>query len=190
MAVTDRTLNGSFSGTLSMQYRNTEFDEVGSNNTRDDIRYTDINMALSFGTGLKQADLQAHERVTLVGPTVVTKDFDSDFTDAWGRVTDFNAIKIMIIRNREATNLRPLRYLKVWTQLNNDGTDIKGEQYWIGPGESRIILAPNGVGLRNEIASSSSTDEGDLVLEVTGDYDVIYDLFIIGSSAEKSSSGV
>lgn len=181
MAVANRTLNASFSGTLSVQYRNTDTAEAGSNNTRDDVRYTDMNQALAFGTGLKQSDLSFHERVTLVGPVVNSRDYDDGFDDVWGVLLDFNAIKLLVIHNREATNLRPMRFLKVTT---------KTESFWIGPGGSRVISEVDGTGLRGEDESSSSVDEGDLILEVTGSYDVTYDLFIVGASAETSSSGV
>ena len=181
MSVSNRNLNASYAGTLSVQYRRTDTSEAGANNTRDDVKNTDANMSLSFGTGLKQADLFYHDRITLSGPTNWVKSLDSgELTDIWGRMLDFNALKIVMVRNREATNLRPPRMLRA---------NIKGDSCWIGPQGARFILEPNGMGLRSESESSSSIDEGDLIIEVTGAFDVTFDLFIVGSSEETSSSG-
>ncbi len=180
MAVPNRALNVGFSGVLSVQFRRTDVPEAGTNSTRDDIQNNDANMSLSFGTGLGQADLFHHNRITLSGPVNWSQDFDSDFDDIWNVVQNFNAIKILIVRNREATNLRPLRHIRVTT---------KTESFWIGPQGSRIALEPNGMGLRAETESSSAEDEGIINFEVTGSYDVTFDLFIVGSSAETSSSG-
>ncbi len=193
MAVSNRVLNAGYSGALSVQYRRTDVPEAGAKSTRDDVQNNDANMSLAFGTGLGQADLFHHNRITLSGPVIWSQDFDVDFDDIWGVPQNFNAIKILQIRNREATNLRPLRFLKVWTALtvteNDVESDIKTEQYYIGPQGSRVILEPSGAGLRGEAASSSSVDEGNIIFEVTGSYDVTFDLFIVGSSAETSSSG-
>ena len=171
--VTGRTLKIAFSGAIDAQYRKTD-KAINPDKIKGDIRYVDAKKLLTNGTGTGNVDLLHYSRRTL-NNSVLTLDLDTDLTNVWGDVLDFNAVKVLLIHNRE-------------TLLGRDlDVTFKDEAYSIGPDGTRILIEPQGAGVRAAEESSSSVDEGDLVFTTVNS--VTFDLIIGGATLEASSSG-
>jgi len=167
-----RTLQSQINIELNSKYRRNDL-PLNLTASRDDLDYKDISQLLKNGRGADLADLQYHSQRNLIN-TTETFNLDGGITNIWGDTLDYDAVKQLIIFNREtAAN----RYLEV---------TFKNEHYYIGPEGARIILEPAGPGIQ-AVVSSTSQEEG--ILTVSSNADITYDLIIIGASAENSSSG-
>jgi hypothetical protein len=138
----------------------------------DNIEYVDISKQLVNGRGTDKANLQYHSRRRLVDASE-TFDLDGVLVNVWQETLDYDAVKIIIIRNRETANDRFLQY------------GFKNEAGNIGPQGARLILEP-GEGGVEALTKSGSSEEG--LLTITADGDITYDLIIIGADSEESST--
>ncbi len=134
----------------------------------------DFSQGLTDGSGFERADLQFHDRRQLINATEVLA-LDGALTNKWGDSLDFDAIKILIVHNRE-TEISPLKLLEV---------HFKDERYYIGPNGTRIIIEPGPGGIL-PIVSSGSEIEGSITFSTNDD--VTFDLIIIGSQNESSEA--
>lgn len=156
---------------LATQYKRTDIPTVPEG-VRDNIDFTDIQHALENGNGDDRANLQFHTQRNLIN-TSETLDLDGVLTNKWGQTLDYDAVKALVIFNRETEDGREIK------------VNFKDEQYNIGPQGSRTIIEPNSNGIAS-LVSSQSTEEGMITVVATGD--VTYDIFIIGSFRELTSS--
>lgn len=172
---TDRRLKAGFTGSLSTEYRRTDILEGDSSRAANDILYTNLRNNFSNGRGGRnKVDLQYIKRYTL-NNSVLSLDLDSGLTNIWGDTLDYADVKLLIIKNLETTFGKNL------------AARFKDERYYIGPEGSRVIIEPAGQGIQ-AIVSSSSSEEGGLIFST--DTSVTFDVIIIGSSQESSSSGL
>lgn len=145
---------------------------VSGGKTKDNIQYSDINHSFLNGRGDSRVNLQYHKRRRLIN-TTETLDLDGILKNVWEQTLNYDAVKFLLIKNRETTDNQ---YIEV---------TFKHEHYFIGPGGSRIICEPQGCGM-SPTSSSQSEEEG--MITITAKGDVTYDIIIVGSDAEKSSS--
>ena len=167
----NRRLTAQISALLTTQYRNVEV-LLNPTNLLDNLN-VDFSQELSDGSGLDRIDLQWYDRRTLVDATEILV-LDGGLTNNWGDVLDFDAIKCLIIHNRE-TDVAPLKLLEV---------HFKDEIYYIGPGGTRYVIEPGPGGILS-IVSSASQEEGSIT--ITANANVTYDIIILGSQNESSS---
>lgn len=167
----DTNLRSFLTVVLATQYKRTDIN-TSPEGVRDNIDFNDIQHVFENGNGDDRANLQFHSRRNLIDTTELL-DLDGILTNKWGQTLDYDAVKIIVIRNRETEDGREIK------------VNFKDEQYNIGPGGSRTIVEPNSNGIAS-LVSSGSTEEGQMTVVATGD--VTYDLFIIGSFRELTSS--
>lgn len=166
-----KTLETRIDVTLSADYRRTDND-LNPNNIRDNFRYIDLKDVLSSGNGTDKANILFHTRSTLNNTTEFW-DLDSILEDVFGDILNYDAVKCIVIKHVTTTNDA---YLQV---------TFKNEIWYIGPNGFRIAWEPFGSGLA-PIVSSASQEEGRIT--VVSNKDCTYDIIIIGSTAEASSS--
>lgn len=168
----NRRLSAVITAQLQTNYRNIE---VLLNPTAllDNLDVS-FSQELVDGSGFGKADLQWYDRRQLINATEVL-DLDGTLTNNWGDTLDFDAIKCLIIHNREV-DVSPLKLLEV---------QFKNERYYIGPNGTRMVIEPGPGGILS-IVSSASQLEGSLV--VSSNDNVTYDIIIIGSQDESSSA--
>ena len=171
MAV-NRTLSAVLTTRLETNYKNTQV-LLNPSRLLDNL-IVDISQSLSNGSGLNKADLQWYDRRQLINATEVLA-LDGTLQNNWGDFLDFDAIKILIIHNREQ-DISPLKLLEV---------QFKNERYYIGPNGKRIIVEPGPGGILS-IVSSASQEEGSIV--ISSNADITYDIVLIGSRNESSSA--
>lgn len=171
MSVSDTRLETRLRFNLSTTYRKTD-QPTNPAGLKDNINYSDIAIAIANGRGLNKANLQYHSRRRLVN-TTETLDLDGVLTNKWGEALNYDAVKVLVIRNRETVAGRTLQ------------ANFKSEQYNIEARGSRIIVEPGNAGIQ-AITESGSQEEGLITLIATGD--VTYDIFAIGSDMESSST--
>ncbi len=155
---------------LSTKYKRTD---VGLNpeTLKDDLTFSfDVNLV--NGRGTDKANLQWYDRRTLVDDTELL-DLDGVLTNKWNQILDFDAVKILLIKNRETDQQR---YLDV---------TFKNDRYIIGAGGLALRIEPVSFGVQSTV-SSSSQEEGNITITAVGS--VSYDIIIIGASGEQSSS--
>lgn len=160
--------------TISAVYRNTS-KAANLKQIKDVLAYTDFKTTFIEGSGLNRANLVYYTRSRLQNATEYY-NLDSVLQDIYGNYLNYDAVHILGIKNRETTLHRLIE------------VRFKDEKYHIGPQGGRIIIEPFGPGIE-ELVSSASFEEGQI--SVTSNADVTYDIIIIGSSRESStSSGV
>ena len=140
---------------------------------RDDLRFDPVNLRLENGRGNSKANLLYYDRRRLIN-TSETLDLDGVLLNKWGFLLNYDAVKQLIIKNTEAVG----------------GTSIldvtfKNERYLIGANGTRIVNEPGNKGIQAAVMSGSS-EEGNITLTATGD--VTYDIVIVGSDLEQSTS--
>lgn len=138
---------------------------------KDDLQYV-FEANFTNGRGTDKANLQWSSRRTLVDNTELL-DPDGILTNLWGHILDYDAVKILIIKNRETD---PQRYLDI---------TFKNDRYIIGAGGHLIKSEPISFGVQST-TSSSSFEEGNITITAVGS--VSYDIILIGASGEQSSS--
>lgn len=157
---------------FSAQYYRTD-DPTNPTNIIDNFQYLDLKDSLLNGRTLDKANILAHWQSTLNNDTEFW-DLDSgNIYDTFGNLLNFDAVKCLIIKNR---NLDANYYLEV---------AFKNEQYYIGPNGYRILWEPSGRGLQ-AIVSSQSQEEGRI--RVTSNALITYDIILVGATSESSSS--
>ncbi len=142
----------------------------------------DFSQGLTNGSGLEKADLQWYDRRQLINSSEVL-NLDNILTNNWGDVLDFDAIKILIIHNRESDLIEPPGP----GYAGNDKNLLvlfKSERYNIGPGGVRTVIEPSTRGIP-AIVASGSEEEG--AITISSSANVTYDIIIIGSQDESSS---
>lgn len=171
--------SAAFTGVLSADYLRTDVPISGSQNLRQNIRYGDLKTLFTNGDGDYKANLLWETRETIGANTSKVFDLNGGLLNRWDQPLNFNAIKLLVIRNRSAIE---------------GGTTIfvnfKNEAYAIGPQGSRVIIEPISFGInvfRTLNVSSSSSEEGGLVVN-TIEAACEIDIIIIGSRYEESSS--
>ena len=169
-APSDTSLTTKFRATLATKYKRTDL-PLNDTGITDDIKYL-FDLTLTNGRGTNKANLQWSSRRQLVDSTELI-DPDGVLTNNWGQTLDYDAVKIIIIKNRETDQER---YIDV---------TFKNERYIIGANGARIIIEPVSFGVQSTV-SSSSGEEGSLSVTAVGS--VTYDIIIIGASGEESSS--
>ena len=168
----NRTLSAILTTRLETNYKNTQV-LLNPSRLLDNLT-VDISQSLSNGSGLNKADLQWYDRRQLINATEVLA-LDGTLQNNWGDFLDFDAIKILIIHNREQ-DISPLKLLEV---------QFKNERYYIGPNGKRTIVEPGPGGILS-IVSSASQEEGSIV--ISSNADITYDIVLIGSRNESSSA--
>jgi len=169
MAVASRRFTGSGKFNLGTTYRRVET-IPGRGNPSDDLDYTDCSFNWTNGSGINRADIQHHSRRQLINSTELI-DLDGGLTNEFGDTLDFDAVKLLIIRNRQTEQNR-------WLEVR-----FKDERYYIGAQGFRVVVEPGSVGLA-AIVSSASSEEGQMT--VSSNADITYDLILIGSVQETS----
>ncbi len=167
----DRTLKVNFTGAIECKYRRTDT-PISPDAVASDVRYSDTKVAFTNGNGAGKVDLLYFKRHTLDN-SVLVLDLDGGLQNLWNDTLNYDAVKLLMIVNRETTYGR---YLTV---------QFKDERYNIGAGGKRIIIEPQGKGIE-AFVSSGSSEEG--ALTFSSDTSVTFDLLIAGSSQESSSS--
>ena len=175
MSISNRTLQTAFTGVFSAQYR--KLDEENASLVADDVRYGDLKTLLINGNGNFKANLLFKERRTLAGGVTQLYNLDGGIENVWGDLLNFDSVKTIIIFNRSTTLYDNLELI------------FKNERANIGPQGKRVIIEPYGKGLEPGAGlSSSSFEEGTLSIENTSDNNIEYDIFIVGSDQEESTS--
>jgi hypothetical protein len=170
-APSDTLLQSFLRVNLSTQYKRSDL-PLNLTNSKDDLSFNDISHILTNGRGKDKANLQHYSRRRLINATEVI-DIDGGLTNVWGHTLNYDAVKQLLIYNRE-TALD--RYLEV---------TFKNERYYIGPQGYRVAGEPYHGGIE-AITSSGSAEEG--ALTIASNADISFDLIVIGSSGESSSS--
>jgi hypothetical protein len=171
----NRRLEVGITGNIDVKYSRTDILDGNASGQRGDVLYSALRRTFSNGRGGRNyADLFFPKRYTLDN-SVLSLDLDGVLTNVWGDVLNFDAVKLLVINNLETTVGRNL------------AVRFKDERYYIGPNGFREICEPFGTGIQS-IVSSSSSEEGGLIFST--DNSVTFDVLIIGSSQESSSSGL
>lgn len=149
---------------------------IAEPNLVDNFNYTALKDSLVNGSGTDAANLLYHQTRTILDGTMDIFNLDALSEDSWGRILNYDAIKALVIYNKPLPpNL--LGYLVV---------RFKNEVWNIGPNGFRVLWEPFQTGVQG-LVSSQSTEEGELTVEAIGS-DRVYDIVIIGSDKEVSSS--
>lgn len=156
---------------LTTEYYRTD-KEANPNDIRDLLRFTDLKDSMLNGHTNGKANLIYYTRSRLINATEFY-DLDGGLVDIYGQTINFDAVKCLIVRNREEEHGRLLE------------VTFKNERYYIGPRGYRVAWEPDGPGVES-IVSSASREEGRIA--VTSNSDITYDIIIIGATAESSSS--
>jgi hypothetical protein len=172
---TDRRLSVAITGGVDIKYSRTDILDGDPSGQRSDKLYGALRRNFSNGRGGRNyVDLCFTKRYTL-NNSVLTLDLDGVLTNVWGDILNYDSVKLIVIHNLETTFGK---YLAV---------RFKDERYYIGPEGYREICEPAGQGVQ-AIVSSSSSEEGGMVISC--DTSITFDIIIIGSSQESSSSGL
>lgn len=171
MSITNRSLRISVTGGIQCNYTRTDI-PMSTQGVTQNVNYTRPNRIFTHGSGAGKCNLLHYSTRTLDN-TVEAINLNGGLSNVWGDQLNFNAIKIIEIHNKES---QAGRFLLV---------RFKNDIYHIGPGGTRRILEPQGLGVAS-IVSSQSSEEGSLVFST--DLSVEFDLIIGGSSDESSSS--
>lgn len=171
MSITNRKLRVDFTGLFKTTYKRLDL-PIPDSRAKEDIQYSDFVTTLTHGAGAGKANLQFQRRETL-NNNVLIYNLNGGLSNSWGDQLNFNAVKFVIIRNRETDVGRNLE------------VRFKNEVYYIGPGGTRIIAEPRNEGII-AFNSSESSEEGSVIFET--DTEVTFDVIIIGSTEESSSS--
>lgn len=142
----------------------------------------DFSQGLTDGSGLGKADLQWYDRRQLINATDLLV-IDGGLTNNWGDALDFDAIKILIIHNRESQLFAPAGPPYAGGH-NNLNVAFKDNLAIIGPGGTVIYIEPSTHGIPS-IVLSGSQEEG--TIQIVAGTDITYDIIIIGSRDESSS---
>lgn len=171
MAISNRRLRLDFTGLLKTVYKRTDL-PIPDQRSKEDIQYSDFRTTLVHGSGRGKANLQFQRRETLNNAALIY-NLNGGLRNSWGDELNFNAVKYLLVHNRESVvgKILQLRF--------------KNEVYYIGPNGTRIIIEPFMEGIQS-ILSSDSSEEGPMIFST--DTEVTFDIIIIGSSEESSSS--
>lgn len=169
-APSDVELKSNIKVALSTQYKRTD-KTLNTTNLNDNLNIR-LGFILNNGAGKDKANLQWYSTRRLIS-TSETIDVDNDLVDNFGNSLNFDAINYMLVRNLETVSGR---YLQV---------NFKSEQYYIHSGSLRVIFEPFGAGI-TAISQSGSAEEGNIT--VSSNADITYDIVLVGSHAESSSS--
>lgn len=168
-APSDTNLNVKTSLVIRSNYKRTDL-PVGQKAIDNQV-FRD-NIELTNGAGKNKANLIYRDTRTLVNSTEYL-DLDGILTNLWGHTLNFDAVKELWFRNKQTEEDR---YLEV---------HFKNERYYIGPKGVRYVLEPYNQGIV-PIVSSQSAEEGQIIVSTNAQ--VTYELGIVGSHAESSSS--
>ena len=171
MAITNRNLRIAITGAVNVNYFRTDR-PITNQGVATNLNFTDYKQIFTHGSGAGKCNLFHFSTRNLVNNVEII-NLNGGLSNEWQDELNFNAIKVIVIRNKE-TSLG--RFLQV---------RFKNDIYYIGPGGTRIILEPQGIGVA-PFVSSSSSEEGSLIFST--DTDVTFDLLLGGSSDESSSS--
>lgn len=141
---------------------------------RDALRYINLKKSFVHGNGDNRANLIYYTRSTLVN-AIEYWDLDGVLQDVFGNFINYDSVKALIIHNTEL----------ITTDNASLRVHFKTERYNIGPQGFRVLWEPKGQGVMSE-ASSGSQEEGKI--QVESNASVTYDIIIVGSSMESSSS--
>mgnify|MGYP001568344112 FL=1 len=159
--------------TLACDYKRTD-KTLNATGIKDTFRYTDLKDSLANGWGTDRADLFWHSR-RILNNSVEILDLDGgSLVNVFGDLLNFDAIKCLVIRTRTELPLGAVLDVR-----------FKTERYVIGPQGYRIVWEPKSRGIQ-AIGSSASQSEGSITFSC--DVKIEYDLILIGSQAENSSS--
>jgi len=171
MDISNRKLRVDLTGLLKTSYKRLDL-PIPDQRSKEDIQYSDFRTTLLHGSGLNKANLQFQRRETLNNATLIY-NLNGGLKNSWQDELNFNAVKLLLIKNRETTVGRILQ------------VRFKNEIYYIGPNGFRLIGEPYMEGIQS-ILSSDSSEEGSIIFST--DTDITFDVVIIGSSEESSSS--
>lgn len=169
--ITNRKLTVGISGGLTVRYHRTDI-PITQQGAAENFNYNELKKIFTHGSGTNKVNLLHFSTRNLVNAAEVI-DLNGGLSNYWGDQLNFNAIKLLLIKNKETEYGRNLQ------------VRFKNEIYYIGPGGSRQIIEPFGTGIV-AILSSQSSEEGSLIFST--DNDVWYDLIVAGSLDESSSS--
>lgn len=156
---------------LNLTFAHKKIDDA-LNTPLDSVNYGGISYTFQNGAGNNKLQLLYRSRRRLVNSTELF-NLDGGLTNIWGHTLNFDAVKVLVIKNLEtAIN----RFLEV---------QFKNERYYIGPTGSRVIIEPYGGGIE-AIVSSASSEEGQMA--ISSNADITYDILMAGSATESSSS--
>jgi hypothetical protein len=174
MAV-NRRLSLGFTGSVDLKYGRTDILGGDPKLGRNDVLYSLLRRNFNNGAGGRNyVDLNYVKRYTL-NNSVLSLDLDGILTNIWGDTLNYDSVKFLVINNLETLAGRYLTYR------------FKDERGNIGPEGFRVICEPCGMGIQ-AIVSSSSSEEGGLIF--SSDTSISFDVIIVGSSQESSSSGL
>lgn len=157
--------------TLNAKYKRTD-SVLNPNGIVDTLNYISLKDSLANGNGTDKANLLYHNRLS-IDNDVQFIELDGLLQDSFNSVINFDAIKCIVIKNLQTQSER---FLEV---------GFKNEHYYIGPNGFRLIWEPFARGIE-AIVSSASAEEGQII--VSADTAIVYDIILIGSSQENSSS--
>ena len=178
---TNRRLTTQLAIKLQTNYRNVEV-LLNPNALLDNLNLN-FTQDLVDGSGFERADLQFYDRRQLINATEIL-DLDGILTNNWGDTLDFDAIKYLIIRNRETDLIEPPGPVYAGN-TKNLFVQFKNEKYNIGPGGVRVVIEPSTRGIQS-IVTSGSQEEGQM--QISSGANVTYDIIIIGSQSESSEA--
>lgn len=171
MAITDRNLRIGITGGININYYRTDI-PMSAQGVNASTQFRRPNRIFSHGSGAGKCNL-CHFSTYTLDNNVLAISLNGGLSNFWGDQLNFNAVKLIEIHNRETV---AGRFLQV---------RFKNEIYYIGPGGTRRIIEPQGMGIA-AIVSSASSEEGSIVFST--DTSVTFDLIVGGSSDESSSS--
>ena len=171
MSISNRQLRIGITGGLNINYYRTDI-PMSQQGVNASTQYSRSNRIFTHGSGAGKCNL-CHFSTYTLNNNVLVITLNGGLSNFWGDQLNFNAVKIIEIFNRET---EPGKFLQA---------RFKNEIYYIGPGGSRRIIEPQGMGI-SSIVSSASSEEGSIIFST--DTEVSFDLIIGGSSDESSSS--
>ena len=168
----DTQLKSSIDITVRADYQRTDNGVSPAQLNIQKVRYTDLTSVLLNGWGQDRADLFYTARRSLNNAVEII-DLDGGIVDNFGNLLNYDAVKGLVIFNRTETDGAIL------------DVRFKSEYYRIGPRGFRVLWEPRPEGVE-AVLSSGSEDEGSIM--VSCDLPITYDIIIIGSAGENSSS--
>lgn len=171
MAITNTLLRVSITGGIQCSYTRKDI-PMSAAGINQNVNYTRPNRILTHGSGSGKCNL-LHFSTRILNNGIEVINLNGGLSNIWGEQLNFNAIKLIEITNKQT---EVGRFLQV---------RFKNEIYYIGPGGTRRIIEPQGMGIA-AIVSSQSSEEGGLIFST--DSNVEFDLIVAGSSDESSSS--
>lgn len=131
------------------------------------------NFTWDNGAGKDRANLLYLAKRRLISSSEEL-DLDGILTNNWGQTLNYDSVKFIWLKNLETTSGRYLQFT------------FKSERGNIGALGYRVIVEPDNPGI-TAFTASGSAEEG--VITLTSNADITYEIAIIGSHAESSSTG-